>query len=332
MNEDGRSLTPLPSMTVVMPVRDEEDTLAPAVDSVLEQTYPTPFEIVLAIAPSTDRTEAVAAELASRHGNVRLVANPTGSTPAGLNEAIRAASGDLVARVDAHAELSPGYLLTAAERSITTGADVVGGIQHAEGVTPFEQSVAAAMTSRFGVGDAKFHYGGGAGPVDTVYLGVFRHEALDRVGGYDERLVRNQDYELNWRIRDTGGVVWFDPDLVVSYRPRGSLRSLARQYFQYGQWKRHVLERHPRSVKARQLAAPATVLGIGAGIALAIRGRRWGLAAPAVYAGACLAAAAAGPGPRSTRARLPLVFATMHLAWGIGFLIGPDRLPRRSVT
>ncbi len=312
----------LPSLTVVMPVRNEEDTLAEAVESVLDQDYPVPFQIVLAVGPSEDRTDAVAGELSRRHRSVRIVRNPAGTTPAGLNAAIRAASGDLIARMDAHAQLSPGYLRRAAETSVRTGADNVGGIQRAVGTTPFECTVAAAMSSRFGVGDAEFHYGGEPGPTDTVYLGVFRHDALERVGGFDERLVRNQDYELNWRLRDSGGVVWFDPDLEVTYRPRGTLRGLARQYFQYGRWKRHVLQRHPRSVRARQLAAPLTVVGLATGLGLAATGRRWGLLAPATYGAACLTAAATVEAAPSTRLRLPVVFATMHLAWGAGFLGG----------
>ena len=305
-----------------MPVRDEEATLEAAVTSVLGQDYPTAFDIVLAVAPSADRTLAVAEALAERHDQVHLVANPTGSTPAGLNAASAAATGELIARVDAHAELSPGYLVRAARTSQETGADNVGGIQRAVGATPYERAVGAAMTSRFGVGDATFHYGGAPGPTDTVYLGVFRRDALQRVGGFDEQLIRNQDYELNWRIRDTGGTVWFDPELAVTYRPRGTPRGLARQYFQYGQWKRRVIQQHPRSVKARQLAAPVTVLGLAAGLGLAATGRRCGLVAPAVYGAACVVAAARADAPPATRARLPLVFATMHLAWGAGFLRG----------
>jgi len=151
------------------------------------------------------------------------------------------------------------------------------------------------MTSRFGVGDARFHYGGEPGEVDTVYLGVFDATALEHVGGFDESLVRNQDYELNWRLRESGRQVWFDPTLVVRYRPRGSLRSLASQYFQYGQWKREVLRRHPRSLKARQAVAPLTLVGVSAGFVGAALGQTWMLAAPAIYATAVVAAAQTRP-------------------------------------
>ena len=203
-----------PDVAVVMPVRNEATDLRDAVAAVLAQEYPGTVQICLAVAPSTDGTEAVAAELAAEHDDVIVVDNPAGTTPAGLNAAIRATTGDVVVRVDGHAELSPGYIRRAVETLRRTGAANVGGVQRAVGTTPFEEAVADAMTSRFGTGDATFHYGGAEGPTDTVYLGVFDRAAIERVGLYDERLVRNQDYELNIRLRQAGGVVWFDPELV----------------------------------------------------------------------------------------------------------------------
>ena len=260
--------------------------------------------------------------------------NPSGRTPSALNAAIAASTGEIVARVDGHAVIPQGYLRRAVETLQETGADNVGGIQAAEGETTSERAVAAAMTSRFGVGNATFHYGGEAGPTDTVYLGVFRRSALERVGGFDESLIRNQDYELNWRIRNTGGVVWFDTALRVRYRPRSTLRALARQYFEYGQWKREVLRRHPRSVRARQLVAPAAVVANAGAVVLAAAHRPPWLVVPAVYVGACLAASVAA-GRRhglGVTARLPAVYATMHHAWGAGFLVGPPGRRGPSVT
>src|SRR5690606_8696725 len=157
-----------------------------------------------------------------------------------LNAALRASRGEVVARVDGHSLIPPGYLRRAVEVLLETGADNVVGVQEAVGVTPFEQAVAAAMSSRFGVGDARFHYGGHAGPADTVYLGTFRRSALERVGGYDEALPRAQDADLNHRIRASGGIVWFEPTLRVRYHPRSTLGALARQYFTSGQWRRRV--------------------------------------------------------------------------------------------
>ena len=314
-----------PSVSVIIPARDSARDLQPCLEAVLSQDYPGQFDVIIAVGPSTDGTERVAADIAAQDHRVKLVPNPAGSTPAALNAAIAASSGSIVARVDGHAVLPAGYLREAVRTLEATGADNVGGIQAATGQTVFEQAVACAMSSRFGVGNSPFHYGGEAGPTDTVYLGVFRRSALERVGGFDESLVRNQDYELNWRIRDTGGVVWFDPELRVRYRPRSTLRGLATQYFQYGQWKREVLRRHPRSVRVRQLIPPAAVVANVSGLVVGLTSRRgrWALLVPGGYAAATVAAAVvAGRGqPLSVRAKLPAVFAVMHHAWGTGFLV-----------
>jgi len=310
-----------PDVVVVMPVRDEADHLAAAVASVRRQEYPGRLSIVLAVAPSGDGTARVAAELAAGGGDLTVVDNPLGSTPAGLNAAIRASSSPVVVRVDGHAELAPGYVRRAVETLRRTGAVNVGGVQRAVGRTPFEEAVAAAMSSRFGTGDAVFHYGGDEGPADTVYLGVFDRAAIEAAGLYDERLVRNQDYELNIRLRQAGGVVWFDPQLEVSYRPRGSLRALARQYFEYGRWKRAVVAEHPSSLRWRQAVPPAATLAVALG-ALAGLFRRRALAVPAGYAAVAAAAACATGDCPGQRLRLLAIYPAMHLSWGAGFLLG----------
>jgi glycosyltransferase involved in cell wall biosynthesis len=323
MTADGSAPAGWPSVSVVIPLRNGAQDLPRCLAAVLDQDYPGALDVVVAVGPSDDGSREVAAAAAKADGRVRVVDNPSGRTPSALNAAIAASAGEMVARVDGHAVIPAGYLRTAVAALIDTGADNVGGIQAAEGDTPFQRAVAAAMTSRFGVGNASFHFGGEPGPTDTVYLGVFRRSALDRVGGFDETLIRNQDYELNWRIRDTGGVVWFEPGLKVRYRPRSSLRGLARQYFEYGQWKREVLRRHPRSVRMRQLVPPAAVIANTAGLVVGLTVRREALAVPAVYAAGTLAAAVvAGRGSSAgVAARLPAVFAVMHHAWGVGFLL-----------
>lgn len=311
-----------PAVSVVLPVLNEERHLAAAVRSVLDQGYGGDLEIVLALGPSSDRTDAVAAELAAADPRVRTVPNPTGRTPEGLNIAVAASRHPVVARVDGHAELPPGYLATAVELLRAHGADNVGGIMSAEGVTPLEQAVATAMTSKFGVGNARFHVGGEEGPADTVYLGVFRRSALARVGGYDEGFSRAQDWEMNYRIRSTGGLVWFSPALRVSYRPRGSLVKLARQYFNYGRWRREVMRRHPESVNLRYLAPPLALLGFLAGLIAGLAGFWPAYVLPVGYVVAVAAGAAVqGRGlPGRARFALPMVFAVMHMSWGLGFL------------
>lgn len=340
MNESTRRLDPdaqsneqYPRVSVVMPVINEERHLRAAVQRILEQDYPGDLDVTLAVGPSRDATHQVATSLVDESDRVRVVNNPSGSTPAGLNAAIEACSGEIVVRVDGHAMIPPDYVSTAVGVLDRTGADNVGGIMAAEGSGDFERAVATAMTSRFGVGDASFHVGGEEGPALTVYLGCFRRSALERVGGYDESMVRAQDWELNLRIRESGGVVYFTPDLKVTYHPRHSLRALARQYHDYGRWRREVARRYPSTLSLRYLAAPVTVatvvLGLAVGVIGAASGQLIWLIAGAVPAavyllGNGIASIIAGvrSGHLGTVVRLPAIFATMHGAWGVGFLRG----------
>ena len=314
-----------------MPVLNEERHLEQAVHAIFDQDYPGSLDVCLALGPSTDRTDEVATTLQRNEPRLRTVANPTGKTPAGLNAAIRATTGEIVVRVDGHAVLPPGYISRAVETLQRTGAVNVGGVQRAEGTTPFERAVALAMSSPFGMGGAKFHSGGTEGPVDTVYLGVFRRDALENVGFFDETLVRNQDYELNIRLRKAGGVVWFDPELHVTYRPRPTLRSLARQYAEYGAWKRHVLTLHPGSLKLRQAIPPLALIAIVASFITSI----WfpiALVVPGLYAVAIVGASLAA-GRRQglgITARLVAVFPTIHMSWAAGFLTRLRSHPKES--
>ena len=318
-----------PPVSVIMPLLNEERHLADAVNMVLAQDYAGELEVVLALGPSRDRTDEVAARVAAADPRVRLVRNPSGRTPDGLNAAIGAATGEVVVRVDGHAEIPTDYVSTAVAELVRVGADNVGGIMDAQGSTDFERAVAAAMRSPLGVGASRFHTGGSAGESDTVYLGVFRREALERVGGYDPHFARAQDWEMNHRIRQTGGTVWFTPDLRVTYRPRGSFRTLARQYFHYGRWRRVVAAHHEGTINARYLAPPTMVVLTAAGL---VAGVLWAPAwvVPAGYvAGVTVGGLAISGGePVRTRALTPAVLATMHWAWGVGFLTSPRRLIR----
>ena len=240
-----------------MPVRNEERHLAEAVRHVLGQDYPGEFELVLAVGPSADRTEQIARDLAAAEPRLTVVANPAGTIPAALNAAVRAARHAVIARVDGHALLPPGYLATAVATLTETGAADAGGVMAAAGVTTFGQAVAWAMTSKAGVGSAAFHTGGGAGPVDSVYLGVYHREAIEQAGGWDEGMLRAEDWDLNYRIRARGGQIWFTPELRVTYRPRASVRALVAQYFHYGRWRRVIVREHPETASFRYLAPPA---------------------------------------------------------------------------
>jgi glycosyltransferase involved in cell wall biosynthesis len=310
-----------PAVSVVLTVLNEERHLRAAVGSVLAQDYAGAIEVVLALGPSKDRSDAIAAELAA-DPRVTLVHNPSGRTPNGLNLAIAASKYPIVARVDGHSVIPSDYLRSAVEVLERTGADNVGGLMSAKGVTDIEQAIATAMTSKLGVGNAPFHVGGSEGAADTVYLGVFRRTALDRVGGYDETFARAQDWEMNYRIRSSGGLVWFSPELSVSYRPRSSLRAMATQYFHYGRWRRQVMRAHPGSVNLRYLAPPLALLGVVAGLVLSTFWTPLALTLPAAYlllvvAGSLLIGRRLPPGALAV---LPVVIITMHMAWGAGFL------------
>ncbi|MFE2494558.1 glycosyltransferase family 2 protein [Streptomyces scopuliridis] len=328
-----------PAVSVIMPVLNEERHLRNSVRHILEQEYDGEMEVVIALGPSTDRTDEIAAELvretaSHERARVKTVPNPTGRTPAALNAAIKASKHPVVVRVDGHGMLSPDYIATAVRLLEETGAQNVGGIMHAEGENDWENAVAAAMTSKIGVGNAAFHTGGEAGPAETVYLGVFRREALERQGGYNEEFIRAQDWELNFRIRESGGAVWFSPELRVQYRPRPSVRALANQYKEYGRWRHVVARYHSGSINLRYLAPPTAVCAIAAGIVAGAVLTPWGLVVPAGY----LAAIAAGSVPAgkglSLKARLqiPVALATMHMSWGYGFLTSPRSLAKKVIA
>ena len=318
-----------PSVAIVMPVLNEEEHLESAIQRLLAQDYQGDMVIVLAVAPSRDRTEAIAADLAQRHPSLRVVANPSGKTPSALNAAIGAATSEVVVRVDGHALIPSDYIRIGVETLNRTGADNVGGVMAASGLTPMQKAIAAAMTSKFGVGGAAFHVGGAEGEALTVYLGCFRRTALERVGGYDESMVRAQDWELNHRIRETGGKVWFTPEMVVTYRPRSSLRELAQQYFGYGTWRREVARRYHETISLRYLAAPVLVIGLLLGLFLILIGALasqqflvWiGWIPLIAYFLGVIGASVISKAGRS-RLLLLIVFPVMHISWGIGFLIG----------
>jgi succinoglycan biosynthesis protein ExoA len=324
--------TAWPGVSVVMPVLNEERHLEAAVRRVLDQEYPGELEVIIAVGPSSDRTPEIAAELAAVDSRIRVVENPAARTPAALNVGIAAAEHEIIVRVDGHGELTDGYIKRAVELLDETGAANVGGVMDAQGTTPFEEAVAAAYTTRLGLGGGAFHLADSpAAEAETVFLGVFRKDALVSVGGFDESMHRAQDWELNYRLRSSGHRIWFSPELRVTYRPRSTLRALAKQMYETGTWRREVVRRYPETATVRYLAPPLTLVGVLAGAAAGTVGvivnsqlLRLGLLAPASYlaliiGGSLVTARPMSPG---ARLRLPLVLAATHLAWGAGFLRG----------
>ena len=323
-----------PAVSYVMPVLNEVDYLADGVRGILNQEFDGTIEVILALGPSTDGTNELAADLAAQDDRIRLVDNPAMDIPTGLNVAIQASRAPVIVRVDAHSELPANYTRLAVDALDRTGAANVGGVMMAQGKRPFQRAVARAYVSRFGLGGAQYHHRGSEGrPAESAYLGVFRREIFDEVGWYDPSLKRGEDWELNLRIRQAGHVVWYEPAMVVTYWPRSRWADVARQFFATGVWRGEVVRRHPLRNSPRYFAPPVLVLAT----ALAIVWGVWAAivdgdplwpalvvaAIPAAYVLALVGVTIAqrGLGLRE-RAMLLVVFVTMHYSWGLGFLRG----------
>lgn len=314
----------LSKVSFVMPVLNEEKHLESAVSSIFEQKgiSKDQIEVVLALGPSTDNTKSVAEGLKTLFP-VTIVQNPSGKTPTGLNLAINAARNQVIVRVDAHSQLSPNYTAQALDILNETGAANVGGIMKAEGKTAFQQAVAWGYGSRLGLGGGAYHVGGQAGPSDSVYLGVFRKEILEKLGGFNEKMVRGQDWELNLRIRNAGEQVWFDPRLEVTYHPRSSLKALVKQFYDTGSWRAELTRSHLNKANLRYFAPPVMVLSVISGLILSIFGWLLGLVPTCLYFSVVLLAAIFNK-KLSFPGRLALLIAlpAMHFSWGLGFITG----------
>jgi glycosyltransferase involved in cell wall biosynthesis len=319
-------LSTSPDVSVILPVLNEENHLAEAVKAILSQDYQGNFEVILAIGPSKDATLVIATELAKTDSRVVIVDNPSGKTAAGLNIALAKSKSEIIVRVDGHAEIPRNYVSIAVALLQESGAVNVGGLMGAVGKTKFEKSVARAMRSPLGVGAAKFHTGGGSGEVDTVYLGCFVRDALLEIGGFDERFIRAQDWELNFRLRSRGGKIYFDPRLEVTYRPRPNLSALAKQYFEYGRWRRVVARKHAGTINYRYLAPPLALLGSLFSVISGLLISPYLFLPVGVYLGFTLIAGILLGKDVIEKITMPAVLFTMQMAWGAGFITSPKSL------
>lgn len=329
--------TPKPGVSYVMPVLNEEDYLREAVQSILNQEYDGPKEIILAIGPSIDSTVDVAMALADIDDRVKIVHNPQGRTPIGLNLAIKASSNPVVIRVDAHSELAPGYTSRGVETLYRVGAHDVGGLMDAQGKSLLQCAIAAAYHSPWGLGGAAYHSGAPEGPAESAYLGIFRREVFEEVGYYDESLWRAQDWELCLRIRQAGHIVWFDPELSTAYYPRDSFKALASQSYASGVWRGEIARRYPNGKSLRHDMPPLMVVGTSLGVVawfieplialnistIAIVGLNLLKLAPVGYI-ALVGIAAARSKASSIKEKLLMlpVFPTIHFSWAFGYVKG----------
>ncbi len=326
----------MPGVSYVVPVLNEEKYIEASIRAILSQQYPGPKEIILALGPSTDQTNSIVNRMAEADPRIILVENPRVDIPVGLNLAINSSQYPIIIRVDAHSELSDNYTIDGVSSLLTHDVANVGGIMSAQGKTPFQKAIARAYNSPFGLGGGAYHGSGDAGPAESAYLGIFRREAIFEAGLYDETIRRGEDWELNLRIRKLGHTVWFDPTLIVTYWPRDTWSNLAKQFAATGTWRAELVRRYGGRNPWRFFVPPALVTvwflcfvlallqttGLVSGVFSAVASLLY--LGPLLYVAALVAVSLRMPGPLSIRDRFfsLVVFATMHLSWGFGFLVG----------
>jgi succinoglycan biosynthesis protein ExoA len=318
-------------VTVAIPARNEERFIAACLDSVLAQDHSN-LQVIVVDGASRDRTAHVVREYASRDSRVELVFNPRAITPKSLNLALQATRAKWFVRVDAHATVPPNYVSRAIAHLRTGRWQAVGGRVDPVGITPAGRAVAAAMSSRFGIGNAVHHYGAEPQPADHVPFPAYPTELLRALGGWDENLPTNQDFELDYRLAARGGRILYDPSLPISYVCQQSIAGVFRQFRRYGRGKADVVRLHPRSIRSRHLVAPGLVAAWGVAVPVGILFPPIAVAAFGPYLTALvLASVTTGRSVPDWRARIrvPAAFAAMHVAWGVGFWGG---LARRDAS
>jgi glycosyltransferase involved in cell wall biosynthesis len=334
-----------PFVTVIIPIRNEANFIADTLGAVLEQDYPhDQMEVIMVDGLSTDNTREIVQEVTRQTRDrqtedqspihFHLLDNPARIVPAALNAGICRAKGEIIIRVDGHTIIAPDYVRQCVEALQRTHADNAGGTQRAVGMNAFSDAVALATSTPFGVGGARFHYSDKEEWVDTVYLGAWPRRVFSRIGLFDEELVRDQDDEFNYRLRRSGGRILHSPRIKSFYSARSRFIPLVTQYFQYGFWKVSVLQKNPRQMRLRQFVPPLFVAAL-LGSALLASFSSWGLTLLGAVGGAYLVAN--GVASFSTAARngwrhlplLPVIYATLHLSYGLGFLLGLIRFVNR---
>lgn len=314
----------LPFVTVIMPVRNEAEIIRRALESVLAQDY-SQMEILVVDGESTDQTVEMIRSVGGKDKRVKLLSNPGQIQSCGMNIGLSAARGDVIVRVDGHTVIAPDYISRCVYHLQETGAECVGGPLRYKGVTPTGQAIESAYRSPFCV-PSRYRISRHAEYADTVYLGAWPRRVFEQIGGFNEALAVNEDYEFSYRIRKAGGRIYLTPDIYAEYYGRQTLGALWRQFFRYGRWKLRMLAGHPASVRPRQIIAPAFVAALVGGALLAPFSRWivWLWRLTLISYGLTNLAASIRQAAHDGWERLPrlsAVFACIHLSWGSGFLI-----------
>jgi succinoglycan biosynthesis protein ExoA len=318
-----------PLISVIMPIRNESAYIIQSLGAVLKQDYPSEkMEVLIADGMSTDDTRLKILHLTKRNPmiSINISDNPQKIVPTSINIALRQAKGEIIIRVDGHTIIAPDYVCQCVEEIERTGADNVGGGMNAVGKTYFGNAVALATSTPFGIGGGRFHYSDKEEWVDTVYMGAWPRRVFEKIGLFDEELVRDQDDEFNFRLRAAGGEILLSPKIKSEYTVRSSPKALWRQYYQYGYWKVRVLQKHPRQMSLRQFVPPVFVLALFGSLFFALLPTTRFLSPliPLLYLLANFGASVITASKRGWQylPLLPVTFGILHLSYGFGFLAG----------
>jgi succinoglycan biosynthesis protein ExoA len=317
VNDDGERV----ELSILVPCFNEADHIKPCLESVLSDIEHLPYEVLIIDGRSTDGTIDIVREMQCHNPRIRLLDNSHRLQAYALNIGIQNSHGDILIRIDAHSIYPPGYVRRCMDLSVRTGAENVGGIMQPVGRGLAQRAIAVAIQHPLGSGNSPHRRGHRSGYCDTVYLGTYRRSVFERVGQFDPWAHPNEDAEMDWRIRKSGGRVYVDHTLRVSYSPRSSLSALAVQYYHYGRGRAYTTIKHKTLTSYRQMAAPALVLILSASV-VGLPLFPYLASLPLSYGGSLIAASMLSRMNEDWRVRalLPVVFATMHVAWGVGFL------------
>jgi succinoglycan biosynthesis protein ExoA len=323
----------LPFVSIIVPVYNEAAYIKQCLESILRNEYPRDrFEILVIDGGSTDGTHEIIEQMAKQYPQIIILKNYKRIQSVAMNIGIRNSRGEIIIRMDAHTLYAPDYIRRCVELLETTDAANVGGVLRAVGTNYISKIIAVAVTTPFGIGNAYYRYAEKEMWVDTLFPGAWRKSTLEELGGFNEEWAVNEDYELNYRLRKAGGKILLSPKIKCWYYVRPSLKALTRQYFRYGFWRAKTVVTYPDSLRWRQLAPPGLVISLL--LSLGILPVKWmlGIIAPALYLAANLLASTWTASRKGWKylPLLPFVFATIHLSWGIGFLVGLFRwgIPR----
>jgi len=319
-------------ISVILPSRNESNYISDTVDSIINQDYPKGrIEIIVADGMSDDGTRDIIQDYQKIYPNIKLIDNPERIVPTGFNRALNVARGKFIIRVDGHTKIKNNYFNKCIELLEKKDALNVGGLMNAKGTGIIDEIVSNATSSRFGIGNAQFHYSMKGNWVDTVYMGAWKRKVFEKIGGFDEELIRNQDDEFNFRLIQDGGKIWLDPSIKSVYHPRNSLNKLFKQYFQYGFYKIRVMQKRKGFVSWRHLVPGIFVFSLLVSMLLLPMSHFPFYLIVCSYLLANLIATLIESVKLLSQSTIqiiysiiltPITFFTIHFSYGLGFLMG----------